>query len=127
MHQAQGILSISIVDGTGAERLHISRTGKNRTESGADRSGDPAVVGARTAKIWYGPVIYRPGSEPSITVAMASYDNLVVANSVIAEISLKPIWLIVSESRVGRSGQGFVIDQAGHLIAHPAISKVMQG
>jgi adenylate cyclase len=127
MHQAPGILSISIVDGTGAERLHISRTGKNRTESGADRSGDPAVVGVRTAKVWYGPVIYRPGSEPSITMAMASYDNLVVANSVIAEIGLKPIWLIVSEIRVGRSGQGFVIDQAGRLIAHPAISKVMQG
>ena len=126
MHQVPGILSISIVDGTGAERLHISRTGKNRTESGADRSGDPAVVGVRTAKVWYGPVIYRPGSEPSITMAMASYDNLVVANSVIAEISLKPIWLIVSEIHVGRSGQGFVIDQAGRLIAHPTISKVMQ-
>lgn len=72
-------------------------------------------------------VIYRPGSEPSLTMAMASYDNLAVANSVIAEISLKPIWLIVSEIRVGRSGQGFVIDQAGRLIAHPAISKVMEG
>ncbi|RVD44540.1 adenylate/guanylate cyclase domain-containing protein [Mesorhizobium sp. M4B.F.Ca.ET.215.01.1.1] len=127
MHEVPGILSISIVDGTGAERLHISRIGKNRTESGADRSGDPAVVGLRTAKVWYGPVIYRPGSEPSLTMAMASYDNLAVANSVIAEISLKPIWLIVSEIRVGRSGQGFVIDQAGHLIAHPAISKVMEG
>jgi hypothetical protein len=46
---------------------------------------------------------------------------------VIAEISLKPVWLIVSEIRVGRSGQAFVVDQAGHLIAHPAISEVMQG
>ncbi|TGR73946.1 adenylate/guanylate cyclase domain-containing protein, partial [Mesorhizobium sp. M2D.F.Ca.ET.223.01.1.1] len=107
--------------------VHSSSVGKNRTESGADRSGDPAVIGARTAKVWCGPVIYRPGSEPSITMAMASYDNLVVANSVVAEISLKPIWLIVSEIRVGRSGQGFVIDQAVHLIAHPAINKVMQG
>ncbi|WP_394887980.1 adenylate/guanylate cyclase domain-containing protein [Mesorhizobium sp. AaZ16] len=127
MHQVPGILSISLVDGTGAERLHISRTGSNRTEGGADRSGDPAVVGARTAKVWYGPVIYRQGSEPSITMAMANYDDTVVVNSVIAEISLKPIWLIVSEIRVGRSGQAFVVDQTGHLIAHPAISKVMQG
>jgi class 3 adenylate cyclase len=127
MHQVPGILSISLVDGTGAERLHISRTGSNRTEGGADRSGDPAVVGARTAKVWYGPVIYRQGSEPSITMAMANYDDTVVVDSVIAEISLKPIWLIVSEIRVGRSGQAFVVDQTGHLIAHPAISKVMQG
>lgn len=127
MHQVPGILSISFVDGAGAERLHVSRTGKNRTESGADRSGDPAVVGARTAKVWYGPVIYRQGSEPSVTMAMANYDDTVLENTIIAEISLKPIWLIVSEIRVGRSGQALVVDQTGHLIAHPAISKVMQG
>jgi adenylate cyclase len=128
MHQVPGILSISLVDGTGAERLHISRTGSSRTEGGADRSGDPAVVGAATTeKVWYGPVIYRQGSGPSITMAMANYDDTVVVDTVIAEISLKPIWLIVSEIRVGRSGQAFVVDQTGHLIAHPAISKVMQG
>jgi hypothetical protein len=33
MHQIQGILSISFVDGTGTERLHVSRTGSNRTEA----------------------------------------------------------------------------------------------
>ncbi|RWP26600.1 adenylate/guanylate cyclase domain-containing protein [Mesorhizobium sp.] len=127
MHQVPGILSISLVDGTGAERLHISRTGSNRTEGGADRSGDPAVVGARTAKVWYGPVIYRQGSEPSVTMAMANYDDTVLEDTIIAEISLKPVWLIVSEIRVGGTGQAFVVDQTGHLIAHPAISKVMQG
>ena len=127
MQQAPGIASISFVDGTGAEQLHVSRIGSNRTEGGADRSGDPAVVGARSAKIWYGPVTYRQGSEPFITMAMAGYRGQVVARTVVAEISLKPVWLIVSEIRVGRSGQAFVVDQTGHLIAHPAISKVLQG
>ncbi|TIL57386.1 MAG: HAMP domain-containing protein [Mesorhizobium sp.] len=127
MHQVPGILSISFVDGAGAERLHVSRIGSNRTEGGADRSGDPAVVGARTAKVWYGPVAYRQGSEPSVTMAMANYDDTGLENTIIAEISLKPIWLIVSEIRVGRSGMGLVVDQTGHLIAHPTISKVMQG
>src|SRR6187402_2958437 len=60
-------------------------------------------------------------------MAMTNYDDTVVIMTVIAEISLKPIWLIVSEIRVGRSGQAFVVDQTGHLIAHPAIGKVMQG
>ena len=127
MHQAPGIVSISFVDGTGAEQLHVSRIGSNRTEGGADRSGDPAVVGARSAKIWYGPVTYRQGSEPFMTMAMAGYSGTVVTRTVVAEISLKPVWLIVSEIRVGRSGQAFVVDQTGHLIAHPAISKVLQG
>ena len=89
MHQAPGIVSISFVDGTGAEQLHVSRIGANRTEGGADRSGDPAVVGARSAGSWYGPVTYRQGSEPFITMAVAGYRNTVVA-----EISLKPVWLV---------------------------------
>lgn len=98
MHQVPGILSISLVDGAGVEQLYISRTGLNRTKGGADRSGDPAVVGATTAKVWCGPVTYRQGSEPSITMAMANYDDSVVVNTVVAEISLKPIWLIVSDA-----------------------------
>jgi adenylate cyclase len=127
MHQVPGILSVSFVDGAGTERLHISRAGSNRTEGGADRSGDPAVLGAQSAKVWYGPVSYRQGSAPSITMAMANYDDTILENTIIAEISLKPVWLIVSEVRVGRTGQAFVVDNAGHLIVHPAISEVMQG
>jgi class 3 adenylate cyclase len=127
MDQAPGIVSISFVDGTGAERLHVSRIGLNRTEGGADRSGDPAVVGARSAKIWYSPVTNRQGSEPLMTMAMAGYRNYVVANTVVAEISLKPVWLILSEIRIGRSGQAFVVDQTGSLVAHPDINRVLQG
>ena len=46
---------------------------------------------------------------------------------VVAEINLKLIWIVVSEIRVGRSGQAFVLDQTGRLIAHPDISKVLRG
>ncbi|SIT53236.1 putative transcriptional regulator adenylate cyclase [Mesorhizobium prunaredense] len=123
MHQAPGIVSISFLDSTGAERLHVSRIGLNRTEGGADRSGDPAVVGARSAKFWYGPVTYRQGSEPLMTMAVAAYSG----STVVAEISLKPVWLIVSEIRIGRSGQAFVVDQTGGLVAHRDITKVLHG
>ena len=124
MHQAPAIVSISFVDSTGAERLHVSRIGLNRTEGGADRSGDPAVVGARSAKFWYGPVTYRQGSEPLMTMAVATRYS---RSTVVAEISLKPVWLIVSEIRMGRSGQAFVVDQTGGLVAHRDITKVLQG
>jgi class 3 adenylate cyclase len=55
---------------------------------------------------------------------MANYEDTVVLNTLVAEVSLKPVWLIVSEIRVGRTGQAFVVDQIGHLIAHP---EMMQG
>ena len=42
MRQTPGIVSISLLDSAGAERLHVSRIGLNRTEGGPDRSADPA-------------------------------------------------------------------------------------
>ena len=60
-----------------------------------------------------------------MTMAMAG--NRKAGVIVVAEINLKLIWIVVSEIRVGRSGQAFVVDQTGRLIAHPDISKVLQG
>ena len=122
MRQAPAIVGISVVDRAGVEKLHVSRIDLNRMEGGSDRSADPAVVGALSTGTWYGPLTYRDGSEPFMTMALAGFNSIVVA-----EINLKLIWIVVSEIRVGRSGQAFVVDQAGRLIAHPDISKVLRG
>ncbi len=122
MRQAPAIVGISVVDRAGVEKLHVSRIDLNRMEGGSDRSADPAVVGALSKGTWYGPLTYRDGSEPFMTMALAGFNSIVVA-----EINLKLIWIVVSEIRVGRSGQAFVVDQAGRLIAHPDISKVLRG
>ena len=122
MRQTPAIISITLVDEAGIERLHVSRVGLNREESGSDRSSDPAVVGARSAGIWYGPVTYYGGSEPYMGMAIAG--NREALGIVVAEINLKLIWHVVSEIRVGRGGQAFVLDRTGRLIAHPDMSKV---
>jgi adenylate cyclase len=122
MRQAPAIVGFSVVDRAGVERLHVSRIDLNRMEGGSDRSDDPAVVGALSTGTWYGPLTYRDGSEPFMTMALAGFNSIVVA-----EINLKLIWIVVSEIRVGRSGQAFVVDQAGRLIAHRDISKVLRG
>ena len=62
-------MSLTLVDGDGRERLHVSRLGLNRFGLGEDRSGDEAVRGARAARRWYGPVTYFRGTEPFMTVA----------------------------------------------------------
>ncbi|MRG57815.1 HAMP domain-containing protein [Phyllobacterium sp. SYP-B3895] len=125
MRQAPAIVSITLVDDVGVERLHVSRIDLNRVERGSDRSNDPAVVGARSTGIWYGPVTFRHGSEPFMTMAMAG--NRKAGLIVVAEINLKLIWTVVSEIRIGRSGQAYVLDRSNRLIAHPDISKVLQG
>src|SRR5262245_52888811 len=44
----------------------------------------------------------------------------------VAEANLKFIWDVVSQIKVGKKGQAFVIDSRGRLIAHPDISLVLR-
>lgn len=125
LRQATAVISIALVDEAGVERLFVSRTELDRKAGGADRSRDPAVLGARSHGVWYGPVTYFRGSEPFMVLSVAG--NRQAAGVAVAEINLKLIWDTVSGIRVGRSGRALVIDQLGRLIAHPDISKVLSG
>jgi adenylate cyclase len=125
MRQVPAIVEITLVDGDDIERLHVSRVDPDVINSGIDRRADPAVQGARSAHVWYGPVTFYQGSEPHMQIAMAGTRK---ANGVtIAVINLKLIWDVVSAIHVGRSGDAFVLDKAGRLVAHPDISLVLRG
>ena len=56
LRQVPAVVSLTLIDGSGRERLFVSRIGLNRVESGDDHSKDPAVIGARAARVWFGPV-----------------------------------------------------------------------
>ncbi|NOJ40968.1 HAMP domain-containing protein [Bradyrhizobium sp. WSM 1791] len=123
--QAPAIVSLTLLDNKGLERLHISRIGLNRIESRADRSTDPALVGARTSQVWFSDVSYNRGSEPYLTVAIVG--NRPAVGAVVAEVNLKLIWDVISAIKVGKTGIAFVLDRPGRLIAHPDISLVLRG
>ena len=125
LQQVPAIVSIALVDQTGTERAFVSRLGLNRIGRGADMSADPAVVGARANKVWYGPVRYQRGSEPYMTIAVAG--NLAAAGVAIADINLKLIWDVIAAIKIGNTGHTFVVDDSGRLIAHPDISLVLRG
>jgi adenylate cyclase len=124
LQQVPAIVSIALVDQTGTERVFVSRLGLNRIGRGADMSADPAVVGARTSKVWYSPVRYQQDSEPYMTLAVAG--NLAAAGVVFADINLKLIWDVVAAIKIGDTGHTFVVDDSGRLIAHPDISLVLR-
>jgi adenylate cyclase len=125
LRQVPAIVSLTLVDGTGRERLYVSRIGLNRTEGRTDRSADPAVLGARSARIWYGEVSYYRGSEPYLTVAISG--NRPSVGIVVAEVNLKLIWDVISAIKVGETGHAYVLDGPGRLVAHPDISLVLRG
>jgi class 3 adenylate cyclase len=123
--QAPAIVSLTLLDNGGLERLYVSRIGLNRIESRTDRSADPALIGARSSQIWFSDVSYNRGSEPYLTVAIVG--NRPSVGAVIAEVNLKLIWDVISAIKVGNTGFAFVLDRPGRLIAHPDISLVLRG
>lgn len=124
LRQVPAVVSLTLVDASGRERLFISRLGLNRIESGADHSNDPAFTNARPGSAWFGPVTFHAGSEPFMTIAVAG--NRAAVGVAIAEVNLKLIWDVISAIQVGRTGQAFVLDQPGRLVAHPDISLVLR-
>jgi class 3 adenylate cyclase len=125
LRQVPAVSSIALLDQTGRERTFVSRLGLNRVGHGVDMSADPAVVGARAGKTWYGPVRYERESEPYMTIAVTG--NRAATGVAIAEINLKLIWDVIAAIRIGETGLAFVIDDDGRLIAHPDISLVLRG
>src|SRR5271166_6565934 len=125
MRQTPAIVEAVLVDSDGHERLRVSRTDPDVEMSGADHSADPAFLGARSQRLWWGPVTLHRGSEPFMTVAVAG--ARASAGVTIAEINLKFIWDVISDIHVGQTGIAFVLDRAGELVAHPDISLVLRG
>ena len=124
LQQVPAIVSLSLVDPTGTERVFVSRVSMNRTGRGADMSADPAVVGARANRVWYGPVHYQRDSEPYMRIAVAG--NRAATGIVVADINLKLIWDIIAGIKIGDTGHALVVDDSGRLIAHPDISLVLR-
>ncbi|WFU77571.1 adenylate/guanylate cyclase domain-containing protein [Bradyrhizobium sp. CIAT3101] len=125
LQQVPAIVSVSLLDEAGTERIFVSRLHLNRTGRGIDMSADPAALGARANKVWYGPVQYQRDSEPYMRIAVAG--SLPAAGVVIAEVNLKLIWDVIAAIRIGETGYAIVVDDSGHLIAHPDISLVLRG
>jgi class 3 adenylate cyclase len=121
---APAVVNLSLVDAAGKERIFVSRIGLNRFEGGEDLSANPAVIGARLDRAWYGPVQFQDGSEPYMTLGVAG--NRSAVGVAVADINLKFIWEVISGIQVGRTGEAFVLDGPGRLVAHPDISLVLR-
>jgi adenylate cyclase len=125
MQLTPAVVDVMLVDSAGIEKLHVSRVEPDVVGSGIDRSNDEAVLGAFSERVWYGPVTLHEGSEPYMTIAVTG--PRASAGAAIAEINLKLIWDVISTIHVGETGNAFVLDRPGHLVAHPDISLVLRG
>ena len=124
LKQVPAVTELAQVDSTGKERLRVSRIDINVVDSGVDLSKDPKFTDAVANKVYYGPVYFRRKSEPYMTLSLAGTRK--DAGVSIAEVNLKLIRELVSQIKVGASGQAYVVDAQGRLISHPDISLVLR-
>ena len=124
LRQVPAITEVSHIDPGGHEQLRVSRLAMDVIGSNADLSHDPKFVEAAAHKTYFSPVYFRKESEPYMTIAMAGAGE--DAGVVAAEANLKFIWDVVSNLKVGKGGNAYVVDERGRLIAHPDISLVLQ-
>jgi signal transduction histidine kinase/CheY-like chemotaxis protein len=124
LRQVPAIAELALLDGEGRERLRFSRQAMDEIGSNADFSNDDRFREAVANKVYYGPVYFRRGTEPFMTLAMAGARR--DAGVSVAEVNLTHIWDVVNQIRVGRDGRAYVVDAQGRLIAHPEISLVLR-
>ena len=124
LRQVPAITELAQLDRTGHEQLHVSRLSMDVVGSNQDRSAEPAFVEAKANKVYYGPVYFRKGSEPYLTMAVAHGGR---GGVTVADVNLKLILDVISQIRIGKNGYAYVIDRQGRLVAHPDISLVLRG
>jgi signal transduction histidine kinase/CheY-like chemotaxis protein len=124
LRQVPAIAELALLDGEGRERLRISRQAMDEIGSNDDFSQDDKFKEAIADKVYYGPVYFRRGTEPFMTLAMAGARR--DAGVSVAEVNLTHIWDVVNAIKVGRGGRAYVVDARGRLIAHPEISLVLR-
>ena len=124
LRQVPAITELSQLDGSGKERLRVSRLAMDVVGSGADYSREALFTEALARRIWFSPVHFRNESEPYLTIAIAGSGR--GPGVTVAEVNLKLIWDVISGLKIGRSGYAYVVDRQGRLIAHPDISLVLR-
>jgi signal transduction histidine kinase/CheY-like chemotaxis protein len=124
LHQVPALTEIVQVDATGREQFRMSREEPDVIGGHVDHSNETAFKQAMASKVYYGPVNFIDGSQPSMTIAMAGVRP--EFGVIIGEVNLTFIWDVVSQIQVGKHGQAYVVDDAARLIAHPDISLVLR-
>ena len=123
LRQVPAITEVSHLDASGREQLRVSRLAMDVVGSQADFSREPRFLEPKSGKVHFGPVYFRKESEPYMTIAMPQSGG---GGVTVAEVNLKFIWEVVSQIKIGKAGQAYVVDSRGQLIAHPDISLVLQ-
>ena len=124
LRDVPAISEIVQLDSAGKVQLLVSRIAPNEIRSQRDLAGDPRFARTRIGRTYFGPVYFRNGSEPYLTISVPWGDG--APEVAAAEVNLGVLRQVVSQAQVGTAGYVYVVDEHGYLIAHPDMSAVYQ-
>jgi adenylate cyclase len=121
------VSAAAALDRRGREVAKVSREELILEEDLRDQSSSIAFLRAQKGRNYFGRLYFVRDSEPYMQVAVPiEWFVDEVEGVLVTEVSLRYMWEIISEIRVGRSGYAYVVSHDGDLIAHPDISLVLQ-
>jgi signal transduction histidine kinase len=118
------IISLSQIDRTNTEYLHISRSGTDYVGVGRpfDRLSLASSIVAQPKFI--SPVRLVGGSEPMIDIGgLESEENGLLS---IGEVNLRFVTEVIRNIRIGNTGIAFVVEETGRVVAHPELRHVVR-
>jgi hypothetical protein len=115
LRQVPAVVELSLLDASGKEQLRVSRLAMDVVGSNLDLSADPKFVEAMAHKAYYGPVYLRR-YDPYLTLSLAGTRR--ESGVSVAEVSLKLVWDLISQRKVG---EAYVLDAHDRIIAHSAM------
>lgn len=116
------IFELRFITPQGRERVLVSRLAHDHSGDGPEWPLQNAYAQAAPVAAWYGPVYFREGSTPYVSIAVRGSGPS--SDTLVAEVNLRYVTDLIAGITFGRGGRAFVIDSTDHLIAHPNLSFV---
>ncbi|MEN9869012.1 MAG: hypothetical protein RL748_4602 [Pseudomonadota bacterium] len=124
LRQTPTINQILLLDQNGIEQFRTSRLGHDIIGSGRDLSHEAFFASVKNGKVYHGPISFKDGNEPTMTIAMAVGPE--DAGMTVVQINLDFLLDGISRIKVGQEGYTWAVDNTGLLIAHPNLSMVLR-
>jgi len=112
----------------GASRYWVTASALGENQARAQTEQFTALQGQTyVGQVYIGVASGSDKNEPFVVVSVPLMDETGTVTGILAtNVNLSYMWTAVSQSRVGEQGYVYVVDSAGHLIAHPDPYLVLQ-
>ncbi|HUL30012.1 MAG TPA: GAF domain-containing protein [Thermodesulfobacteriota bacterium] len=125
LYQNDYISELTLLNRTGKESIKVSKYKAFKTSDLKDQSKTEMFQTASNLRTYYGGFKLVEDIVPSMVIAIPIEENRVRPTSVLsAEIDLRYLWNVISQTQVGEKGIAYVVNGEGYLVAHPDTGRV---